>query len=203
MNWVGGPSLQILAAMLDEAIVENHIPFEPTLSQYVTADEAALRYANLKTFYEEYSHFWVGTGPYILKDVSQAEKTAALIHNPDFPDPADKWSMFSCPMVAELTIDGAGRVTIGEEAVFDVYVDFEGAPYPADQVSGIKYLLLDANNNIIEVGEAEFVTEGQYRVTLSARTTAKLEAGDKKLEVVSIVIPVSIPTITAFKFVAE
>ena len=203
MNWIGGPSLEILSAKLDEAIAENYIPFESTFGQFVTADEAALRYANLKAFYEEYGHFWVGAGPYILKDVFQVEKTATLIHNPNFSDPADKWAMFSSPMVAELTLDGAGRVTIGEEAVFDVFVDFEGAPYPADQVTEIKYLLFDSNSNLVEVGAAEFVAEGQYQVTLSAATTGLLQAGANKLEVVSIVIPVAIPTIAAFEFVSE
>jgi hypothetical protein len=203
MNWIGGPSLEILSAKLDEAIAENYIPFESTFGQFVTADEAALRYANLKAFYEEYGHFWVGAGPYILKDVFQVEKTATLIHNPNFSDPADKWAMFSSPMVAELTLDGAGRVTIGEEAVFDVFIDFEGAPYPADQVTEIKYLLFDSNSNLVEVGAAEFVAEGQYQVTLSAATTGLLQAGANKLEVVSIVIPVAIPTIAAFEFVSE
>ncbi len=31
MSWIGGPSLEILAAKLDEAIAENYIPFEPTM----------------------------------------------------------------------------------------------------------------------------------------------------------------------------
>jgi peptide/nickel transport system substrate-binding protein len=203
MNWIGGPSLEILAAKLDEAIAENYIPFEATLGQFVTADEAAARYANLKAFYEEYGHFWSGTGPYILKDVFQVEKTATLVYNPNFSDPADKWAMFSSPMLAELSVDGAGRVTIGEEANFDVFVDFEGAPYPADQVSEIKYLLFNSDSEIVEVGLAQFVAEGQYSVTLSADTTAKLQAGANKLEVVSIVIPVSIPSIASFEFVSE
>jgi peptide/nickel transport system substrate-binding protein len=203
MNWIGGPSLEILETKLDEAIAENTIPFEPTMGQYVTAEEAAARYANLKAFYEEYGHFWVGTGPYILKDVFQVEKAATLIHNPNYVDLADKWAMFSTPMVAEIAVDGAGRVTIGEEATFDVFLTFEGEPYPADQVSEVKYLLFNSANEIVEVGQAEFVADGQYMVTLSAETTAQLESGANKLEAVAIVLPVAIPSIGSFEFVSE
>jgi peptide/nickel transport system substrate-binding protein len=203
MNFIGGPSLEILSAKLDEAIAENYIPFEPTMGQYVTADEAATRYANLKAFYEEYGHFWVGTGPYILNEVFLVEKTGTLIHNPNYPDLADKWALFSSPMLADVAIDGAGRVVIGEEATFDIFVTYEGNPYPADQVSEVKYLLFNAANEIVEVGTADFVADGQYQVTLSAETTGALESGANKLEVVGIVIPVSIPSIADFEFVSE
>jgi hypothetical protein len=203
MSWIGGPSLEILAEKLDEAIAENYIPFEPTMGQYVTAEEAALKYANLKSFYEEYGHFWSGVGPFILQDVFLVEKTATLVRNPNYSDPADKWSMFAAPQVAEIAVDGAGRVTIGEEAVFDVFVTFEGEPYPSADVSEVKYLLFDAESNLVEVGAAEFVEEGYYTVTLSAATTGALTAGANKLEVVSIVIPVSIPSIGAIEFVSE
>jgi peptide/nickel transport system substrate-binding protein len=203
MNYIGGPSLDILAAKLDEAIAENYIPFEPTLGQFVTADEAATAYANLKAFYEEFGHFWVGTGPYILDDVYLVEKTATLTHNPNYTDLADKWAMFSSPMLAEVAIDGAGRVTIGEEATFDVFVTFEGEPYASDQVTDIKYLLFNSANEIVEVGSAELVTEGQYLVTLSAETTGALESGANKLEIVAVVVPVAIPSIADFEFVSE
>ena len=202
-NWIGGPSLEILAAKLDEAIAENYIPFEPTMGQYVTADEAAARYANLKAFYEEYGHFWIGTGPYVLDDVFLVEKNATLTYNPNYMDPADKWAMFSTPRVAEIAVDGPGRVTIGEEVTFDVFVTFEGEAYPADDVAEMKYLLFDAQSNLIEVGAAELVEDGYYTVTLSADTTAQLEAGANKLEVVSIVIPVSIPSIGKIEFLVQ
>ena len=203
MNFIGGPSLEILDAKLDEAIAENHIPFEATMGQFVTAEEAAARYANLKAFYGEYGHFWTGTGPYILKDVFQVEKAATLVYNPNYLDLADKWAMFSTPMVAEIAVDGAGRVTIGEEATFDVFLTFEGEAYPSDQVSEVKYLLFNSDSELVEVGLAEFVAEGQYLVTISAETTAKLTSGANKVEAVAVVLPVAIPSIGDFEFVSE
>ena len=71
---------------------ESYIPYEPTLGQYITKEEADLRYANLKKWYEEHGHFWVGTGPYYLDKVFTTEKTAVLKNNPDFPDLANRWA---------------------------------------------------------------------------------------------------------------
>jgi hypothetical protein len=203
MSWIGGPSLEILDGYLDQAIAENYIPFEPTLGQFVTAEEAAAKYANLKSFYGEYGHFWNGTGPFILTDVRLVEKTATLTHNDNYIDLAGKWDAFAEPKVADVAVDGAGRVTIGEEATFDVFVTFKDDAYPSDEITGVKYLLFNAASELVEVGQAELVAEGQYSVTLSAETTAALEAGANKLEVVVSAIPVSIPAIGAIEFVSE
>src|SRR5688572_29162004 len=62
-SWVGGPSLEVLVKYLDQAAGESLIPYEPTLGEYITKEEADLRYANLKQWYEGHGHFWVGTGP--------------------------------------------------------------------------------------------------------------------------------------------
>jgi peptide/nickel transport system substrate-binding protein len=203
MNFIGGPSLEILAAKLDEAIAENHIPFEPTMSQFVTAEEAAARYANLQAFYNDHGHFWVGTGPYVLDEVYLVEKTLTLTHNPNYPDLADKWALFSSPRLATTAVDGPGRVVAGEEAVFDVFVTDAGDPYASADVAEVKYLLFDANNELVATGLAELVDEGYYTVTLDADTTGALESGATKLEVVTVVIPVAIPSIGAYEFVTE
>ena len=36
------------------------------MGAYITAEEAAARYAALKAWYTAHGHFWVGTGPYYL-----------------------------------------------------------------------------------------------------------------------------------------
>ncbi len=203
MNFIGGPSLEILTAKLAGAAAASYIPYAPTMSQFITPEEAAARYANLQAFYAEYGHFWVGTGPYILNDVYLVEKTATLVHNPNYPDLANKWSIFSEPMLAEVSVDGAGRVVIGAEATFDVFVTYKGDPYASKDIKEVKYLLFDATGEIVEVGVAELVAEGQYMVTLSAETTGNLSAGANKLEVAVVAIPVSIPSFGLFEFVSE
>ena len=66
MSFIAGPSLDILAKYLDSSITTNYIPYAPTMGQFVNADEAALRYKNLKYWYNALGHFWVGNGPYYL-----------------------------------------------------------------------------------------------------------------------------------------
>jgi hypothetical protein len=203
MSWLGGSSLEVLSNNLDEALVDVYIPFEETMGKYVTTEEATLRYENLRSFYDKYGHFWIGTGPYILTDVDLSNDTAILAHNPNYIDPAGKWDQFAEPMVAEVTLTGSDKVNIGGEAAFKVNVTYQGAPYAPDEVDGVKYLLYTPQNQLIEVGEAEFVGSGQYVVTLGAEITSMLEVGENKLEVVVTVLPVSIPTVASITFETE
>jgi peptide/nickel transport system substrate-binding protein len=201
MSFVDGPSLEIIGKYLDQAIAESYIPYEPTLGMYITADEAAARYANYKAWFEQQGHYWVASGPYYLDKVFSVEKTVTLKHNPDFIDLADKWAGFASPKVADVDVDGEGRVTIGGEAIFDVFVSFEGEAYPLDELDNVKYLLFDATGALVEVGEAEAVADGVFEIVLSGDTTSKLAEGSNKLEAVVVSKLVSIPTFAAFEFV--
>ena len=73
MSYIAGPSIDLLKAQLETAAAESYIPYEPTLGQYITADEAAARYANLQEFYRRYGHFWVNTGLYFLQKAFPVE----------------------------------------------------------------------------------------------------------------------------------
>lgn len=198
---IGGPSLDILAKHLDEAEAASLIPWEPTLGQYITADEAKARWANLKAWYGTHGHFWVGTGPYYLDKVFLTEKTATLKNNGWYPDPSDRWANFGEPKLPEASLDGPAQVKIGEEAVFDVTVTFQGDPYPQSDIKRVLYLLYDATGAVVETGDATAVADGKYQVVLSADTTAKLAAGADKLEVAVLPIPVLTPTFISLDFV--
>ena len=201
LSFVGGPSLEILAKYLDQAEAESYIPYPDVLGQYITAEEAAARYANLKAWYGDHGHFWLGTGPYFLDKVFLTEKTLSVKVNPDYPDLADRWSGFGQPKIADVKIDGAGQVMIGEEATFDIFVSFDGEPYPSDEIKQVMVLLYNANGEIIFTGQAESVAPGQYQVLLSAEDTAKFESGSNKIEVAVVPLPVSIPTFTSIEFI--
>ncbi len=201
-SWVGGPSLEILAKYLDQAASESYIPYEATLSEYITKEEADLRYANFKKWYEEHGHFWIGTGPYYLDQVFTTEKSLVLKNYEDFVDKADRWSAFSEPKIATTTLDGPGQVTIGDEATFDVIVSFKDAPYLESDIQRVKYILYDATGTVVTVGDATAIADGQYQVTLSADDTSKLQTGSARLEVAVVPIPVAIPSFTSFDFVA-
>lgn len=201
-SWVGGPSLEILSKYLDRAESESYIPYEPTLGEYITAEEAALRYGNLRDWFNEHGHFWVGTGPYYLDRVFTTEKSLVLKNNTEFVDLADRWSAFNEPRLASIELDGPAQVKAGEEAVFDALVNFKDQPYAQADVKQVKYILYDATGTVVEVGEASMLTEGQYQVTLSADTTSKLPTGSARLEVAVVPIPVAIPAFTSLDFVA-
>jgi peptide/nickel transport system substrate-binding protein len=201
-SWVGGPSLEILARHLDQAAGESLIPFEPTLGQYITQEEAAQRYANLQAWYEEHGHFWVGTGPYYLDQVFTTEKSLVLKNNTEFVDLADRWAQFSEPKLATAILDGPGQVKVGEEAVFDVTVNFKDEPYPESDIQGVKYILYDTTGTVVAVGDAATGGEGQYQVTLGSEVTSELQTGSARLEVVVVPSAVAIPSFTSLDFVA-
>lgn len=202
-NWIGGPSLEILNKYLDQAMSESHIPFAPTMGEFVTQEEADARYANLKSWIEAHNHYLIGTGPYYLDQVFLTEKSATLKNFTDFPDLADTWSQFSEPKRATTVLDGPGQVQIGGEAVFDAYVTFKDEAYLLSDIARVKYILYDAAGAVLEVGDAVAVEDGHFTVTLSAETTAKLSSGSARLEVAVVPIPVAIPSFTSFDFVAQ
>jgi peptide/nickel transport system substrate-binding protein len=200
-SYIGGPSLEILKGYLDQDASAGYVPYEPTLGQYVKADEAKARYANLQKWYKAHGHFWVGTGPFYLDKVFTTEKSLLLKRFADFPDTADKWARFSEPKIATVSVDGPAQVKAGDSATFDVSVTFKGEAYPAAELASVKYLLFDANNNLVAKGDATFVADGKYQVVLSADVTKGLAAGTNKLEVVVASKVVSIPSFQSVQFV--
>ena len=198
---IGGPSLDILATELTGASEEGWIPYPATLGEFISAEDATARYANLAEFVRRYGHYYVGTGPYFLSGVFPVEGQAVLSHNLNHPDPADRWDRFGAPPMAEVEIDGDARVVIGEEAAFDVFIDALGEPYAVDDIDVVTYLLFDATGNQVEIGTAEAVEDGLWSVTLSGETTGGLEEGSNRLEIVVASKLVAIPTLGAFQFV--
>ncbi|MEI7845944.1 MAG: ABC transporter substrate-binding protein, partial [Chloroflexota bacterium] len=165
------------------------------------ADEAAARYANIKAWYAAHNHFWIATGPYFLDKVFLTEKSLTLKTNAEYPDLSNRWSNFGEPKLADVALDGPGQVKIGEEAVFNVAITYKGEPYANSDIKQVKYLLYNANGDVVSVGEAVAGADGAYTVTISKEDTAKLEAGSNKIEIAVVPLPVSVPTFTSMDFV--
>jgi len=203
LSYVGGPSLAILEKYTKQAQADSYIPFEATLGKYITASEAATRYANLEQFYTAHGHFNIGLGPYILDKVLSVEKTVTLINNPNFVDASDKWSDFSAPKMAAVEIDGKTSIKSGKSATFDLSITYKGAAYESAEISTVKYLLYDSTGTVVKVGEAELVKEGKYKVELDGATTSSLGTGACKIEIAVVAIPVSVPSFAVLEFVTE
>jgi len=201
MSFISGPSLEVLKAHLDQSATDGYVPFESVLSEYVTEEEIATRWSNLQDWYAIQGHFWLGTGPFYLDKVFPVEGTLTLERFEDYPDPANRWERFAEPKIGEVELDGPGQVTIGEEAVYDAYVEFEGEPYPQDEISRVAWLLFDATNTLVASGDAEAVADGQYQVVLPADVTSQLTAGSNRLEVAVSSSVVSIPFFSSVDFV--
>jgi len=204
MSFIGGPSLEILAKYLDQAIAENTIPYAPTMSAYVTTDEATARYAGLKAWYAEKGHFWVGTGPYYLDKVDLNGFTAVVKNNPEFPDLADRWSRFGVAPMGEAALDGPAQVKIGEETVFTVALTnkYTGDPYPTADVKEMKFLLYNDKGETVYVGAGVATAdEGVFTLTIPADVAAKLVAGAGRIEAAAVLIPVAIPAFTSLDYV--
>ncbi|MCB0188923.1 MAG: hypothetical protein KDE31_31850, partial [Caldilineaceae bacterium] len=173
----------------------------PTMSEYITPEEATARWANLEAWYGDKGHFWVDLGPYYLEDAFPVEGTVVLKRNTEFVDPADKWLRFQEPMIADVVVDGPGRVTIGDEAVYDVLVTFKGAPYAVDNINTVKYLVFNAVGELAFSGEATAIADGEWQVVLSADQSSQLETGANRLEIAVVPVPVSVPTFGSVEFV--
>ena len=202
MNYVAGPTVEVLKKYLDKAIEEAYIPYEPVLGQYVTKEEAVARYQNLLNWFNEKGHFWVGNGPFYLDSADTVAGTVVLKRFEEFADPADKWLRFAEPKIAKIDFLGAPEVLeIGAGAVIPVNITFKEEPYPPDEINFVKYLLFDAEGNLISIGEAEYFGGPTWNVVLTPEITSKLTEGTAKLEVAVSSKVVAIPSFSSITFV--
>jgi len=197
-NFLAGPTLEIMKAKLDDALAAELIPYEPTLGDFITAEEAVARYENLKAWIERTGHMFVGTGPVYMQKAFPVEGTIIMQRNPDYPDMADKWSGYSAAPIPEVLVDGPGEVAVGDEAVFDAFVDFMGEPYVNTDLSMVSYLVFDATGALVMKGDAEAVDDGYFTVTLD---TSDLTAGSNKLAVIAVSKNALLPVTETFEFV--
>jgi peptide/nickel transport system substrate-binding protein len=199
LSYIAGPTIEVLATSLTQATEENYIPYAATLGEFVTADEAAERWANIADFNRARGHFLIGTGAYFLQRAFPVEGNVILQRNTDYPDAANKWDRFAAPAIAEVEVDGPTRVTIGEDATFEVFVEFAGEPYAVEDIIEVKYLVFDATGSLAEVGVATAVEDGLWEVNLT--NTSALAAGSNRLEVVVVSRRVAVPSSDAIEFV--
>ena len=197
-NYIAGPSLDILAEMLGKAIDEKFIPYKEVLGKYITEDEALERYNNLKKWCEEKGHFWVGNGPFYLDKVDVVAKQLVLKAFREHIDTADKWLIFSEPLIPEATIEPIEVVTQGLPSEFTITITHKGEPYKVANMEYVKYILVHPGGKII--GEATPVADGKWKISLSEEETATLSPGAGKLIVIAVSKLVGKPTVTETAF---
>ncbi|MCS7198359.1 MAG: ABC transporter substrate-binding protein [Candidatus Bipolaricaulota bacterium] len=200
-NYIAGPALAILEKYRSQAFEQGYIPYENTLKEFITPEEAKERYRLLGEWYNTHKHFWVGNGPFYLDAVYPIEKNVVIKRFADFPDPPDKWLRFSEPRIAEVEVSGPIEVRLGSAAEFNVEVTFKGEPYAIKDIDFVKFLVFDATGQLKLVGEAQAVRDGLWKVALSPDQTAQLSAGGNRLQVIVVSKLVSIPSTEETTFV--
>ena len=101
-------------------------------------------------------------------------------------------------------VDGPGQVGIGDEAVYDVFIDLdEGVPYPVADISMVKYLVFDATGELVFTGDAEAIEDGYWQAVLDAGITGDLEAGSNRLAVIAVSKNALVPVRQTVNFVTQ
>jgi peptide/nickel transport system substrate-binding protein len=204
VEWLGynsGPSLPILDKWLDYAIENNYLPWEGFLKDFISEEEVAQRYANAKAWYQEKGHFWIGNGPMYLEKAYPVERMVHLKRFEQYSEPADKWSMFDEPRIAEAELSGASRVKSGDEIRFEVAISFKGEPYALEFIQEVKYIVLDATGAVAYSGYAEPVADGLFEIVLTGEDTAQLPVGSNTIEAIVLPTLVASATFDAHTFV--
>lgn len=201
MNYIGGPSLSILASVLDEAIRTKYIPLPELASKYIKPEEAVARYNALKKWYEERGHFWVASGPFWLYKADFTAHQAVVKAFREYSFKADKFAWLAEPPIPEVTIVPPEMVVPGVEATFEIKVSYAGKPYPSDRIESVKYLMLDAQGNLLGKGSASLIEEGSYKVVIPSLETGKMSPGTYTFMVVASSKDVAVPAIKEAGFI--
>jgi peptide/nickel transport system substrate-binding protein len=193
MNYIGGPSLTILSDMLTEAENTGYIPFEEITNDYIETGEAAERYANLRSWYQEMGHFWVGDGPFYLDTVDFVGHTASISAFRDYSFKADKFAFLAAPPIPESSITTPENVVPGLEATFSLSLTADGQPYANDRIEFVKYIFMNSLGQLVAKGEATAGDEGQWSIELTDEETAAMIAGTYTLSTIALSKDVAIP----------
>lgn len=199
-NLIAGPSIAILNKHLAAARAEAYVPYKPTLGEYMSAADITARYANLQNWVNAKNHYWIGLGPFQLDRAFPVEKMVRIERFAGYADPADKWARFAAPPIADVDVSGPSRVAAGAAASFEVKVSFAGQPYKVADVDAVKYLLFNAKGELVKVGDAAAVSDGTWKVDLSAADTRSLGVGSNRIEIAVAPKIVSIPSFDQMQF---
>ena len=167
MSFIDGSSLGILEGWMDLSAIQGYIPYEPTMSAYISPAEVAARWASLQAWYAARGHFWLGTGPFFLDSANPAVGALTLLHNPAFPDAAGRWDAFAAPPAPELAINH-------DSGAPGSYLNVTGSGFPPDSTASIvvnghllDQLPVDGSGEIDFTLTTDDAAEGDYHVRVT------------------------------------
>jgi peptide/nickel transport system substrate-binding protein len=201
MNYIGGPSLAILENILQESMDTEWIPFENVLKDYVSSEDIQTRYQNLKDWYADKGHFKVAGGQFYLDQVDFVGHSAVIKAFRDYPFKADKFARLAEPPIPTSTIEVPENVIPSLGAIINYDLSYAGEPYPNDRMELAKYMVLDSVGNVLTVGNAEPIAEGEWIIGLDSTETARFTAGAYNLITIALSKDVAMPGVVETPFV--
>jgi len=202
-NWIAGEQLVLLSSELATAQIENFIPYENVLGEYITQDEVVQRYASLSSFLTTYGHMWISNGPMMIEAIDPIAKIVTGVRFDGYRHDMGTFLAFSAPRMADVEVTGPDTVSIGSEATFNVAILEDGENYPAADMAEVKYLAFDATGALAFSGLGTITGDGAATVTLTAAETNQLIAGSSKLEIIAVVNPVAKPGFGSISFLVQ
>lgn len=191
LNYLTGGTVDILSKWLEWAIDNKYIPFEEVLGEYLTVEEALDRYQKLLDWYDAKGHFWVGAGPFYIDKVDPTARIIVLKANRNYPDTADRWAIFSEPMMPEITFPATINVVASLPSEIDVTITYKGKPYLTEELSMVKFMLIVGGYT--KVGDAIPVGDGKWRILLSGEDTLIIGSRPFTITVIAVSKLVAIP----------
>jgi hypothetical protein len=171
-NFIGGASLDILENWMDQSTTEHYIPYLPTMGGYVTQDEADSRWSALQVWYAGQHHFWLGTGPFYLQEVSYDPKSLTLAHFDAYPDAAGRWDAFAPPAQPVMMINHSSGAP-------GSYFNVTGTGFPPDSLATIvandhilDQLPVDSSGVISFTLNTNLAAPGEYHLRVSVNPSA-------------------------------
>jgi hypothetical protein len=173
-DFLNGTSLIIMEDWMNQSASENYIPYSPTLSQYITQGEVTARWANLQAWYTARHHFWIGTGPFYVEQVSYDTKTLTLAHFDDYPDLSGRWDSFATPAQPVLEINHPSGAP-------GSFFNITGTGFPANSqawilINGhiIGFTEADGSGNVLFTLSTDDTRQGDYHLRVSVNPSAGL-----------------------------
>ncbi len=164
---------------LAEMIAEKHVPVY--IEDFITAEEAVVRYQAAVDFIDQYKHAYISNGPFILTNVDFTANFIELTANRDesYPFEAGYWMEELKTTRLEIdAFDVPSMAAKGEDLLLDVFVssivypDKDGVPAEEGNVE----VTLMANDKEYSY-KAVVTRSGVFLGEIPGEVTAELEAG--------------------------
>ncbi|RLE76508.1 MAG: hypothetical protein DRJ56_04025 [Thermoprotei archaeon] len=154
------------------------------LGEYITEEEALARYEALKSWVEEKGHFTVGAGPFYVDKVDPTARIVVVKANREYPDTADRWLIFSEPILPEVSVPPKVEIVAGMPAEIDIEITHKGAPLTPDDMTMVKYLL--TVGAVTKTGDCVPLGDGVWAVVLSGEDTLLARGKPFSLTIIAV-----------------